>query len=481
MTLDLEAAPSPEIRLWELVDMTAVENLMRGVAGGRLAVVDAGGAFLAGQRLSMERDVELRSALLALSKDAALTEAYLEGRLLVLPLRLPRAFLGGVVVVPDASLSKGDGEVLRTVMGGLGRVIEGWARSAYELQSTVGELVWRYEELSVLYDAAETIVSVMDLDEVSKRILLKASDMLEVENASLMLLDADSSTLRIQDALGLDREQLDTIRLRPGEEISGWVAREGKPLLIEDIESHPLFKKVNKERHINRSLLSVPLKIKDRVIGVLNVNNKKSGQVFNSGDLKILSALASLAAISIDNAHTYKNAITDRLTRLYNYGYFREELGRRIEQAMVEEMPVSLLMFDIDHFKNFNDKNGHELANVALVRVAQICMENSRQKGDRMPDVVARYGGEEFMIVLYGVTRDQAYKTAERVRTAIYETDFKGGENQPNGRLSISMGVACYPQDAADGDELTNAADRALYRAKKAGRNNVQMAGEQPS
>jgi len=316
----------------------------------------------------------------------------------------------------------------------------------------------------------------MDLDEVSRRILEKARDMLDVDNASLMLLDTDTNTLRIQDAIGLERDVVDNIRLRVGEEISGWVAREGRPLLVEDIERHEIFGHRNKERYINRSLLSVPLKIKDRVIGVLNVNNKKNGSVFTSGDMKMLSALASMAAISIENAHTYSKAITDRLTRLYNYGYFREELHRRIAQAKDEESVVSLLMFDIDHFKNFNDKNGHELANVALVRVSNICLESSRQKGDRIPDVVARYGGEEFMILLYGVPRDAAYAMAERIRKRVCETDFQGGENQPNGRLTISMGVASWPFDANDGDELVNAADKALYRAKKSGRNNVQQA-----
>ena len=361
-------------------------------------------------------------------------------------------------------------------MRGLARMVEGWARARAEVHSVVGELVWRYEELSVLYDASETIASVMDLAEVSRRILEKAVDMLDVDNASLMLIDLDTRELRIVDAIGLDAEVAQNIRLRLGEEISGWVAAEGKPLLIEDIERHPLFKKVNQERYINRSLLSVPLKIKDRVIGVLNVNNKRSGGVFNSGDLKLLASLASLAAISIENAHTYQNAITDRLTRLYNYGYFREELGRKLQLAREEGRPLSLLMFDIDHFKNFNDRNGHELANVALVRIANLCLDNSRQKGERIPDLVARYGGEEFMIILFGVGVEGACVTAERVRSRIEATVFKGGENQPGGRVTISMGVATYPEHAGDGDTLITHADKALYRAKKGGRNQIQVA-----
>ncbi len=130
-------------------------------------------------------------------------------------------------------------------------------------------------------------------------------------------------------------------------------------------------------------------------------------------------------------------------------------------------------MFDIDHFKNFNDVNGHELGNVALVGVASLCIENSRQAGDRVPDLVARYGGEEFMILLRGVSVDFAAHVAERVRTAVESESFPGGENQPGGRVTISIGVAAYPVHASNGDELINKADEALYEAKRGGRNRV--------
>jgi len=210
---------------------------------------------------------------------------------------------------------------------------------------------------------------------------------------------------------------------------------------------------------------------------VLNVNHKRSGQPFNSGDLKLLMALGSLAAISIQNARTYQNAITDRLTNLYNYGYFREQLDRYLNDARQENGCVSLIMFDIDHFKNFNDRNGHDVANVALVGVASLCIKNSRQQGDRVPDLVARYGGEEFMILLKNVPKSDAYHSAERIRQLVESTRFEGGENQPMGKVTISLGVAQFPEDAENAEELINQADQALYRAKRGGRNNVQLAG----
>lgn len=345
----------------------------------------------------------------------------------------------------------------------------------YELQSTLEELISKYEELTVVYDSAETIVSITDLDGVAQRILDEAADLLDVDHASLMLVEKDR--LVIKAARGARKDLVNTSLPMDADQISGHVAREGKPVLVEDLTTDPVFGRGSRDQDSARSLVSVPLQVRGQVLGVLNVNHKRTGDPFNSGDLKLLMALGSLAAISIQNARTYQNAITDRLTNLYNYGYFREQLDRFLETARQENSTVSMIMFDIDHFKNFNDVNGHDLANVALVGVASLCVANSRQQGDRMPDLVARYGGEEFMILLQGISKTDAYLTAERIRQHVERTHYEGGQNQPMGKLTISMGVANFPEDADYAEGLIKAADQALYKAKRAGRNNVQLAG----
>jgi len=290
-----------------------------------------------------------------------------------------------------------------------------------------------------------------------------------------MLVEGES--LVVKAARGTRKDLLNTRFPLESDQISGQVARLGKPILIEDLATDPSFGRDSRQEDEVRSLVSVPLQVKGQVLGVLNVNHKRSGDPFNSGDLKLLMALGSLAAISIQNARTYQNAITDRLTSLYNYGYFREQLERFIDECREERQNLCMLMFDIDHFKNFNDVNGHDLANVALVGVASLCVKNSRQQGDRVPDLVARYGGEEFMILLKGVDKSAAYQTAERIRELVASTKFEGGQNQPMGMVTISMGVACFPEDAQFSEELIKQADQALYKAKRAGRNNVQLAG----
>lgn len=349
------------------------------------------------------------------------------------------------------------------------------AQTRLDLESTVAELVEKYELLSVLYDSAATIVSISSLEEVSQRILDEAARTLGVDHASLMLVEEAGKTLRVAAARGPHSHSVGKGRLALGEGIAGHVAQQGKPLLIEELSTHPLARKATPEEDRSGSLISVPLKVQDRILGVLNVN-KVQGDPFRTGDLKLLCALADLASLSIENARTYQNAITDRLTRLYNYGYFKEQLEASLDAARQTGSPLSVLMFDIDHFKNFNDKNGHELGNVVLVGVAGICLANCRQGTDRVPDLVARYGGEEFILMLSGVCRDDAFLMAERIRRLVQDESFEGGQNQPGGRVTVSMGIASYPDDAATSDALINRADEALYRAKRSGRNNVQLA-----
>lgn len=170
-------------------------------------------------------------------------------------------------------------------------------------------------------------------------------------------------------------------------------------------------------------------------------------------------------------ARTHQRAITDPLTRLYNYGFFRQRLEDELARAQETEDLVSLVLFDIDHFKHYNDTNGHQEGNVVLAGVARILKETGRRG-----DIVARYGGEEFVALLYGATTDEAARFAEAVREAIEAERFEGGEKQPEGRVTISGGVATYPEDAEDAEALLESADRRLYRAKEGGRNRVVSA-----
>ena len=165
---------------------------------------------------------------------------------------------------------------------------------------------------------------------------------------------------------------------------------------------------------------------------------------------------------------THQRAITDALTRLYNHGFFRQRLEIEVDRAREIGDHLSLVLFDIDHFKKYNDTYGHEEGNEVLVAVAGI-MKGIGRRGD----VIARYGGEEFVALLYGASSDEARTFAETVRAAVEKHPFAGRPGEEPRRVTVSAGCATFPEPARDEDGLLKLADEKLYEAKAQGRNRV--------
>jgi diguanylate cyclase (GGDEF)-like protein len=171
---------------------------------------------------------------------------------------------------------------------------------------------------------------------------------------------------------------------------------------------------------------------------------------------------------SSEYIETAKLAVTDGLTGVYNHRYFQERLRRMIGPDAEGRADVSLLMIDIDFFKKYNDANGHVAGDVALREVAsRLARCLSRE------DVLARYGGEEFTIILRGKSKAEALEMAERLREEVRELPVANEKELPGGRLTISIGVATFPDDASDRGGLIDWADLSLYLAKTGGRNRV--------
>ena len=170
---------------------------------------------------------------------------------------------------------------------------------------------------------------------------------------------------------------------------------------------------------------------------------------------------------------TQASVFRDELTGLSNFRYFREYLAREIQRGERYNPPLSLVMVDIDNFKIYNDRNGHETGNQALSAMARLLSDSLRKI-----DITARYGGEEFAMVLPSTSKTGAFHVAERARGKIQSHPFPGAEGQPGGRLTVSMGVATFPADAREAGALVRCADGALYAAKSLGRNQVQLYGE---
>ncbi len=184
----------------------------------------------------------------------------------------------------------------------------------------------------------------------------------------------------------------------------------------------------------------------------------KTGNILKRN--KQLAALASEAS-------------RDSLTGLYNRRYMEYALKREMMDAASSELPLSVIMLDVDHFKSYNDTNGHPAGDVVLKSLGKILTATLRQS-----DIITRYGGEEFLVILPRTGPEGVVRVMEKIRLAVEEYPFPNGESQPGGRLTVSLGAACFPEHASDAAKLVDLADKALYRAKREGRNCWRMAGE---
>jgi diguanylate cyclase (GGDEF)-like protein len=275
--------------------------------------------------------------------------------------------------------------------------------------------------------------------------------------------------LRIVSARGLPEDVVERAETKIGDGIAGHVASTARSLLIADLDLDSRFAGRNRERYYTNSLISSPLLRMGSVLGVVNVNNKRSRQSFVAEDLRLLDAMAGHAAVALGNARQYEETLQrsqcDALTGLANHGHLFARLDVEIERAERYGRDLSIAMIDIDHFKRFNDCFGHRAGDAALLAVANAVKEVSR-----VHDVVARYGGEEFTVVLPETDREGALAFGEKIRQSVESAGFG-----VNGReeLTVSVGIAQWRPGNSSATALIEAADKQLYRAKFDGRNRV--------
>ena len=217
-------------------------------------------------------------------------------------------------------------------------------------------------------------------------------------------------------------------------------------------------------------LVIMPLKAKDKVNGLIVADNLFTQKPITSEDLKIFMMLANQAGLAIENSRLYEIVVhkshTDSLTNLWNHGFFQHTLTLELDKAKEEHTPLSLMIVDIDNFKKLNDTWGHQNGDLVLQELANILKESSREQ-----DYVSRYGGEEFSIILTQTGKEQGFVIAERIREKIAQHNFPKLSLFENLRVTISAGLATYPQDALTKEELIAKADKAMYISKFGGKN----------
>jgi len=221
-------------------------------------------------------------------------------------------------------------------------------------------------------------------------------------------------------------------------------------------------------------MMCAPLKIEQKIIGVMTIEEKDGDESFSESDLEFLSLIAAETGIAIEKARLYEKmeqmSVTDGLTGIANRRYFDTRLREEMLKAKRYNLPLSVIMLDIDHFKNFNDTYGHLIGDEILKHLATLLKGNVRET-----DIVARYGGEEFAVICPDCDTDRAAALAERLRDIVEKEEIHGSREYPSLHITISLGIGNLPEDASTEEALVKAADEALYHAKQHGRNRVTV------
>src|SRR4030095_10404640 len=211
-----------------------------------------------------------------------------------------------------------------------------------------------------------------------------------------------------------------------------------------------------------------PISFDNEIIGGLLIEDDTPYRNWEDEEVLMVKTVSDQLSVAISHARlfrqTQRQAMTDALTGLYNHGYFQDRLDREIKLADRNNEVVSLILLDVDRMKKINDTHGHRSGDGELSHLAALMLSSVRDV-----DVCARYGGEEFVVILPQCDREDASRVADRLRESIASTPVN-----KVGQVTVSIGVATYPSGAKSKDELVEMADRAMYRAKDAGRNRVR-------
>jgi len=343
-----------------------------------------------------------------------------------------------------------------------------------ELKSVNQQLEARVAEMELLLEVSKAVSSTIDLPEQLETLGRQVCARLEVSEFSVMLIDEATRQLVIEAAAGKHASQARGARFQLGEGIAGDAAATGKTVYVRDVAKDPRYVVVRGRSPAPGALLAVPLLSKGRVLGVMNLDRPRADS-FSQQEIRLAEAIAAQAALSIASARLYQQTLelsfTDALTGVPN----RRQLSLRLEQEFSRSVrfgdPLSLLMLDLDLFKQINDQHGHTVGDGVLRGVAAALRRNVRKV-----DIVARYGGEEFCIVLPRVAKPEALEVAEKLRRSVSATALPGAEGGQPLHVTISVGVATLGSDADDATTLLEKADGALYEAKRLGRDRVAVA-----
>ena len=323
-------------------------------------------------------------------------------------------------------------------------------------------------------EIGKALTSELEPKRFFRKMLQKVSELLPAENWSLLLLDEESGELRFEVCVNLNPDTVKNIRLKIGEGVAGQTVLRKRPIIVNDVDSCPEFcSKVDLLSGMRtHSLIAVPLVFGDKCSGVIELVNPAST---GERTVYMLSVIADYAAIAVENMRRYSQihdlSIRDNLTGMYNTRYLYQTLADLISERNASRAPVSLLFMDVDNFKRVVDAYGHLKGSQVLCEIAETLRDCIQE-----PAFGVAYAGDEFVVVLPDMPKAAAIQKAEDIRMRIYETLYLCDYGH-NIHVSVSIGLASFPENAGDIRELLALADDALFQIKAIGKNGVLAVG----
>jgi diguanylate cyclase (GGDEF)-like protein len=405
----------------------------------------------------------------------------------VLPLQTPELIAGVLVVESDAPALTEQGALreLSVIADHVALSLQDRSLRR-QMQLVNARLEGRAETLYRILEVSNELKSHLSLDQVLLNIVRAVASSLGFDVVLLSLYDRQENVFERRAQVGLDAswEELSRQRL-PREELFRYFAEgfrisksyfvsHSERASVEDTARRRRGVLAQREWHPN-DLLFIPLTSSDSVIGVIQVDRPKSGLVPRLEDVQALEIFANQAVTAIQSARAYETtrqmSVKDSLTEAFNHRHFQETLYREMTRHERSGQPLALIMLDIDDFKQVNDRCGHPSGDLVLRGIVEELL-----KGVRDMDTVARYGGEEFALILPETDADKAYLVADRLRCRVAGRIFMTPDVSHPISVTISLGVAVYPDEAGTKRELIERADQALYQAKRTGKNCVVRA-----
>ena len=329
--------------------------------------------------------------------------------------------------------------------------------------------------LRTCVEVGKLLTSTLNLKEILELIMLKVSQLIRAQHWSLLLKNEESGALTFEIVVGISKALFNGLHLAPGEGIAPYVADTGRAVFIPDVNDSPLFnKKVDLHTgFITRSIICLPLTIRGKSVGVIEIINVEDMKIFESEDFPILTILADYAAIAIENSRYVdkikKMSITDEYTGLYNARYLHQVLDEFFSKTD-REKTFAVIFADIDNFKSIVDTYGHLLGTGLLKELGETISNHLSDK-----DILIKYGGDEYIILLPGRSKTAAAQHAEKILSAIRETTYLKSEPVP-AKITASFGIASYPDDGEAKKELLISADNALFTIKNSTKNSIGVA-----